>query len=659
MRTTRFFPMMLIASTMLGATALSSCSHDEYMYSEEKVETNVNDTYAAAFEKAFGKVGPNVDWGFGRQHAYSRGLTRAEEDRVDYDSYRGKNINPIVTFPDDLGADDFTIPEGTQPMPNYQGGAGPYYIDETTEQVWSWSSQCVIYVKGNVDLTDKKFELNINTKIYLTKNSSLKLGSYAAEGLNVSFYIAKDATLEVPGHIKVQTYPVYNHGTIKVGSYETTSGSILYNVGKFETEGSVKLDSPNDRIVNDGTIKCASITIETGAIQNNYEWTVTGTTKVESPNSGWVNNGKWKTAYYAYIGGSVNVINNCFLWVTEDFEMNISSDTTEGEKAFKMDSGCGVLTKNFYGGRDSSTGAISGPFKIIMGQNSVFKVEETAVLESGRSNIEGTANYEFGFFGPSSGEYAVFQAKNIVRESSIANTWGAVTYGGNLYVSAETHFAQGNDGLDTHPYIIENPGFKIANNIYAAGFKSGKPSITISETPCNPGFVGGNPLYRVIAEDLSASDAGDFDFNDVVFDVVKVEGENTILRLICAGGTLPLRVRGSGESEGREVHAVFGDETPILEKHPMYNTGKGPNVPATEFTVKGKYVTPAEIKNIKIEVYKNNSWMELKATTGEAACKILVDDTFKPVTERRSIANEYKLFTNYVQGAFLDDFWWK
>ena len=91
----------------------------------------------------------------------------------------------------------------------------------------------------------------------------------------------------------------------------------------------------------------------------------------------------------------------------------------------------------------------------------------------------------------------------------------------------------------------------------------------------------------------------------------------------------------------------------------MYNTGAGPNVPATEFTVKGKYVTPAEIKNIIIEVYKKNSWMELKARTGEAACKILVDDTFKPVTERRSIANEYKLFTNYVQGAFQDDFWWK
>lgn len=664
MRTTKFFPMMLIASTMLGAMALSSCSHDEYMYSEEKVETNVNDTYAAAFEKAFGKVGPNVDWGFGRQHAYSRGLTRAEEDRVDYDSYRGKNLEPTVTFPRDCDASNFLTADQiptTTAMPDYQVGPGSFVIDENTKQVDVYNgANCFIYVKGNVDMSNKKFTSE-GQKIYLTEGSTLKLSAASAQDLKAKIYIAANALLETTGHLLMDvSSEVYNHGTIKAESFELTASSILYNVGKFETEGSVKLDSPNDRIVNDGTIKCASITIETGAIQNNYEWTVTGTTKVESPNSGWVNNGKWKTAYYAYIGGSLNVINNCFLWVTEDFEMNISSDTTEGEKAFKMDSGCGVLTKNFYGGRDSSTGAISGPFKIIMGQNSVFKVEETAVLESGRSTIEGTANYEFGFFGPSSGEYAVFQAKNIVRESSIANTWGAVTYGGNLYVSAETHFAQGNDGLDTHPYIIENPGFKIANNIYAAGFKSGKPNINIPETPCSPGFQGGNPLYRVIAEDLSASDAGDFDFNDVVFDVVKAEGGKTTLKLICAGGTLPLRVRGFDESEGREVHEVFGQTTPDAQgKYQMFNTGAGPTVDPATFTVDGTYITPADIKRIIIEVYKNNSWMELKATTGEAACKILVDDTFKPVVERRNIADENNKFTNYVQGSFDGDFWWK
>lgn len=53
------------------------------------------------------------------------------------------------------------------------------------------------------------------------------------------------------------------------------------------------------------------------------------------------------------------------------------------------------------------------------------------------------------------------------------------------------------------------------------------------------------------------------------------------------------------------------------------------------------------------------SGWSLKATRGKAACKILVDDTFKPVVERRNIADENQNFTNYVQGTFVNDFWWK
>ena len=663
MRTTKFFPMMLIASTMLGATALSSCSHDEYMYSEEKVETNVNDTYAAAFEKAFGKVGPNVDWGFGRQHAYSRGVTRA---LTDYPTKGTMQPTLDPPFPSDCAASNFLeeVPEGVNKLPTWGAGPGSYYIDAESPSVSTWSGASKIYVTGTVDLTEgdtdaehPKFAPDYRSEIYLLKGATLKLAELSATTLNVdAIYIAEGATLQTAGLLKANSNTkVYNHGTIKVGTFEVNTSSFLYNVGTLEAS-SVNAESNDSRIVNDATINCTTVVVNAGAVQNNDIWTVTGTTTVNSNNSGWVNNGHWTTYDYAYIGGSVNVINNCLLTVTHDFEMNISSNTG----AFKIDTGGGVETANFYGGRDSSTGAVSGPFKIVMGQNAVFKVTGTAQLESGRKDDDG-----FGIFGPTTGGYAVFQAKNIVRDTYLAsiNSHGAVTYGGNLYVSAETHFAQGDDGSG-NKFIYTKDNFDL-KNIYVSGeysgteFSKGKPNITIDKTTCSPGFKGANPLYRVIAEDLSASDAGDFDFNDVVFDVVKVEGENTILRLICAGGTLPLRVRGSGESEGREVHAVFGDETPILEKHPMYNTGKGPNVPATEFTVKGKYVTPADIKRIIIEVYKNNSWMELKATTGEAACKILVDDTFKPVTERRSIANEYKLFTNYVQGAFQDDFWWK
>ena len=638
-----------IVASMLGTIVLSSCSHEEYFYNEEKVEQSANEKYAAAFEKAFGKVAPTVDWGFSSKNAKSRALTRAVGT---YASYKG-NMQPTISFPTDCDASNFldAVPEGVNKLPTWGAGPGSYYIDSETQSVSTWSGASKIYVTGTVDLSDgdtdvtaPKFAPDYRSEIYLLTGATLKLAELSATTLNVdAIYIAEGATLETAGILKANSNTkIYNHGTIKAGTFEVNTSSFLYNVGTL-TAGSVNAESNPSRIVNDGTINAANVVVNAGAVQNNAEWNVTATTKVNSNNSGWVNNGHWTTYDYAYIGGSENVINNCMLEVTHDFEMNISS----AEGAFKIDAGCGVLTENFYGGRDSSTGAVSGPFKILMGANAVFVVEKTAQFESGTA---GNAGY--GIYGISPDGYAVFQAKDIVRDTYLAsiNSHGAVTYGGNLYISAETHFAQDSG----NSFIYEQDGFSIANNIYAAGFKSGKPNITIPETPCNPGFVGGSPLYRVIAEDLSASEAGDFDFNDVVFDVVKAEGGKTTLRLICAGGVLPLRVMGI------EVHGLFGETTPNEKgEYKMYNTGAGPNVDPVEFEINGEYTTPEQIKNIRIDVSKNGSWMELQATRGEAACKILVDDTFVPVPERRNIANENKKFTDYVQGTFVDEFWWK
>ena len=655
--------LTISVAALAFAATLTSCSKAGDLYDEGKVEqqkeATVNEKYAAAFEKAFGKVGPNVDWGFSSKKANVRGLTRAVGT---YASYKG-SLQPTLDppFPTDCAASNFldAVPEGVNRLSPNGAGAGSYFIDETTQSVSTWAGASKIYITGIVDLSDgdtdataPKFAPDYRSEIYLLEGSKLILGEVSAINFNVdAIYIAEGATLQTAGLLKANSSTkVYNHGTIKVSTFEVNTSSFLYNVGTL-TAGSVNVESNPSRVVNDGTISSTTIVVNAGAVQNNAEWTVTGTTEINSNNSGWVNNGHWTTYDYAYVGGSENVINNCFLEVENDFAMNISSE----QGAFKIDGGGGVLTKYFDGGR-ASTGAVSGPFVIIMGPEAVFVVEETAILESGRGDENG-----FGIFGPSTGEYAVFQAKNIARDPYLESisSHGAVTYGGNLYVSAETHFAQGkdSDGSGTYvpqPFIYEKDGFSIANNIYAAGFKSGKPNINISETPCSPGFKGGNPLYRVIAEDLSASEAGDFDFNDVVFDVVKTEGGKTTLKLICAGGTLPLRVMGI------EVHGLFGETTPDEQgKYKMYNTGAGPNVEPVSFEVNGEYTTPEQIKNIKIEVFKNDSWMELKATTGEAACKILVDDTFKPVRERRNIADENLKFTSYVQGTFVDDFWWK
>ena len=646
-----YFGILAIATTMWGAMLLSSCSHDEYFYSEERVEQTVYSKYAAAFEKAFGKVGPNVDWGFSSKNA----STRAKGD------YTSKgNLQPTITFPTDCAASKFLdkVPDGVEKLPadKDEVNGGTYYIDATTQKAVMRLTG-TIYVTGTVDLSGSdNFEVNPGTEIYLIKGSTLKLGENSALNLKGDIYIAEGATLETAGHLKVNgASKIYNHGTVSAGTFEVNTTSFLYNVGTL-TAGNVNAESNASRIVNDATVNCTTTTVNAGAVQNNAEWTVTGTTYVTSNNSGWVNNGYWMTQNYAYTGGSVNVINNCFLEVTNDFDINISSlssNPSDPSIGFRIDTGGGVLTRNFYGGRDKSTNATSGPFKVVMGQNAVFKVTGTATLESGRG--EG-----FGFFGPSSGGYAVLQAKNIVRNPIHDGTWGAVTYGGHLYVSAETHFAQGDDGYGPHKFIYEHDGFTTANNIYAAGFNSGKPNINIPQTSCSPGFIGGDPLYRVIAEDLSASEDGDFDFNDVVFDVVKAEGGRTTLKLICAGGTLPLRVRGANEAEGVEVHSVFGEMAPNDQGlYKMYNTGAGPTVPEATFTVAGEYTTPEKIKNIIIEVKKDDVWMPLPANRGEAACKILVDNTFKPVRERRNIADENLKFTNYVQGSFADEFWWK
>ena len=63
---------------------------DQEKQDQQKVLT-VNEAYANAFVKAFGEVGPNVDWGFGRKSSSTRAFTRAG----------GVTFPTSITFPGD------------------------------------------------------------------------------------------------------------------------------------------------------------------------------------------------------------------------------------------------------------------------------------------------------------------------------------------------------------------------------------------------------------------------------------------------------------------------------------------------------------------------------------------------------------------------------
>ena len=180
------------------------------------------------------------------------------------------------------------------------------------------------------------------------------------------------------------------------------------------------------------------------------------------------------------------------------------------------------------------------------------------------------------------------------------------------------------------------------------------------------GFTPPAPTYRVIAEDLNASEASDFDFNDVVFDVEPNEAGNAAKIVVrAAGGVYKLTVAGE------EVHKALGENAKADGTYPMINTNPwNPDVMATLIEAyPGDFSSDAAIRNtikgIVIKVYKpgfEENGIELKAQTGKPACKILVDKTFNVVTERTGIADENHNFHMYVTGTWdteTNGFWWK
>ena len=673
---------------------ITSCTHElDY---EASVQSSVVKKYEDAFVTAFGKPDPNQEWGFGSKNSSTRSLTRGVGD---YSRYKG-NWSSSFEFPEDCDASKFlaAVPDGVQKMPaDGEVKGGTYYIDNTTTKVNMNTGAGVIYVDGTVDLSsDNCFEITQNTEIYLVNGSTLKLGTGDANKLKAIIYIESTATLETANRLKMDnTSKVYNHGTINAGAFEVNNTSFLYNVGTLNTpNGLVYVANNGASIVNDGTIIAGNVEVAgSGHVQNNAEWTVNNTTTVNSNSASWVNNGHWTTNYYKYTAGSENVINNCFLEVKEDFDINLGDGG--GTVGFKIDAGGGVLTKNFNGGKGNNS--LSGPYRIMMGSNAVFKVTGTAALAAGNVGTwQGGPTYGYGFYGVGD-DYAVFQATHIVKGQPDVPGDKKVQYGGKLYVSAEDHFASELDPWNQ--CVTFSLGFT-KENIFTTNaedeYSTGKPSITIPQTTCSPGFKGKDPdpssgTVRVICEDLSVTQATDWDFNDVVFDVQLAENNTKVkITLLAAGGTLPLVIGGADAEDYHEVHAEFAEANPTLNisTQSMINTRntgskytfRGCNERTFYLDAKSEWfanagegddaLVKAVAKNMPVQVYKlendTKTWVTMECKKGEPAAKIAVGQDYNWCDERTPITDKftstyagvpYPNFNLYVKGI-LDDGWY-
>lgn len=129
---------------------------------------------------------------------------------------------------------------------------------------------------------------------------------------------------------------------------------------------------------------------------------------------------------------------------------------------------------------------------------------------------------------------------------------------------------------------------------------------------------------RIMAEDLSAQydptgKTSDWDFNDVVFDWAIKDGK-AYIKLLAAGGTLPIRIGGTRNDSSSEPSGSVEIHNNVngLGGY-MKNCGVGDEVPAKELVLEDHTYTDA--KNILITVYKGGSWVEIEADKGQPAAK--------------------------------------
>ena len=164
-------------------------------------------------------------------------------------------------------------------------------------------------------------------------------------------------------------------------------------------------------------------------------------------------------------------------------------------------------------------------------------------------------------------------------------------------------------------------------------------------TPCNY-----TKSQRIIAEDLGK--IGDFDFNDVVFDVYADsyyddKGQfvnDAIVTVRAAGGTLPLYICYGDKSY--EVHSLLGVEPNI-----MVNTDpSGAQAPIAVLRLKN-YTTLNAI-SVKVQ-QENGEIITLSANQGQAPGMICVDTNFEWPAERQNIKDKYPEFVNYVNNQTI------
>ena len=571
--------MIGAAACLLGGAMLTSCSSDKDLYDgakeAERNAENLLKDYAANFQKVFGEIAPDQTWGFGAPAGAraTRAITVNGDVYDKFPSAEEVDANFPTAIPED--ADEVSQLETLYKGKEIQGQYGPvtlhnlffiyqYVVVEgynlkitqagTTELGGSYQNAAWDGNLGREMAHPYNVYVNVpEGKVTLKRNGATHFNLYILAGevtLEDNYgeqagliSVAAGATLiDQRNSIAAnQGVKMFNRGTVNATNtqkYDIGNFCTVYNEGKFNVAGALTY-SPGDandsyfmNLGDDAELTAASMTLNsTGNFFNSGKVTITGETLVTQARLYWVNGGHYTTGSMTFSAKNTTFYNYCQLLVQGnahmydgEFNLMTNSYTEAGTAEFdnffiNMYGSTGMYVKGNVKLEAQGDGTFQG-FKNKDGQGSKYLLVDGKVTIASHKqtlSIESGITYSIN-------QMEIIKAGNVVTEEHLQSI-GDGDYPVTVLEGTECPYGK----LSVTPNT----------NSCGATWKT--------EIPTPPT----KPFLRVIAEDLTTKEKGDFDFNDIVFDVEYVSATQAKVTILAAGGTLPLTING------QEVHQLF------------------------------------------------------------------------------------------------------
>ena len=536
--------------------AFTSCSKGGDLYDQnaaeqqkqEALEKNiakVNEQYAVAFEKAFGKVGSNVDWGFGSSKASTR-VSDLLKEKFTLPEFRDKDdiIEPDTppTFYTTLQQvkDAGIAYVGSIDYNNGWDNVTAAYLDENSNKIRSDRSQGrTYYISGDVkywsgfssgDVTLVVLENSTlhlgcashNLRIYLAPGAKLDVtktysstedwskanasnnyqpevtitesnweGQWTFEKEKALLYLSEGSEV-IGGDFKFFDGAKIknNGGTITAANIDVDKNTTLWNNGTVNVSGELEGNNDYALIYNapGKTIEAASINLK-----NNYNLLVNdGTVKVDNEitlqntNAEIVNNADMECGSFSQAAGAkMHNVGNMRVDGLTKLDNNNSGWQNEGQ----WTSGSFEILGNDKGAGNNFNNCrltVEGEFYL---NREAFILDSDAGVECGSFKIDDTSGFYLG-------NNSVLKIDGTLTTEIINPEYGFFAYGSEYAaVQANSIVTTTNDPESINYYGKLLVAIKPHISQYTAEStvkftKDNQNSATIPETPCNPGYQG-------------------------------------------------------------------------------------------------------------------------------------------------------------------------